>query len=293
MTTDQGLGGQGDFTEVLTGLSLASIIIKKGIDVRAIWLVLVLILGLPTFGFADEMDNFFEIPSTKRIFLAQTDEGDDTYDPFADYSEFEGSADEEADINFFRNGRFFTLAFAFGYRRFTENLAEIYAPGTFFGGYITYFFDLRFALMVGFITGDHNLSLDYGNGSTLRGTTTVSATSFYLKYFFNTQNVTKGLANLNPYITGGFSQIYRTTRVSGNDRYARDNAVSFDIGGGLEIPLLNNKMFLGVQGLYQMAKFSDENVEFTWRDDADNVYGTGFYPRGDLVQATLLLGVNF
>ncbi len=37
--------------------------------------------------------------------VAQFD-ADDTYDPFADYSEFDEAQDEEADINFFRNGRF-------------------------------------------------------------------------------------------------------------------------------------------------------------------------------------------
>ena len=36
-------------------------------------------------------------------------EGDDVYDPFADYSEFEENSQEEADINFFRNGRFFNV----------------------------------------------------------------------------------------------------------------------------------------------------------------------------------------
>ncbi len=259
---------------------------------HSILLLLVILLGFPQRSHADELDtSFAEIPSVKRIMLAQMD-SDDSYDPFADYSEFEGSAEEEADINFFRNGRFFTLAFAFGYRRFTENLAEIYTPSTYFGGYLTYFFDLRFALQVGFVTGDHPLRLDYGTTS-LRGTTTVSATSFALKYFFNTQNVTKGLANLNPYVVGGFSQIYRTTRVSGNDSYGRDSAVAFDGGVGLEIPILNNKMFLGFQGTYQFVKFADENIEFTYKDDPGNTYTTGFFPRGDLVMASVLLGVNF
>lgn len=290
-----GLGDRRQFSELLTRPVLAPIIRSKGNWVQLILVLLCLFIGFPTTGFADELDTTFEVPAVRRLLVAQSDEGgggDDTYDPFADYSDFDGTAEEEADINFFKNGRFFTLAFTFGYRRFTENLAQIYSPGTFFGGYITYFFDLRFALQVGFVTGDHPLSLDYST-TTLRGTTTVSSTSFHLKYYFNTQNVTKGLANLNPYLVGGFSQIYRTTRVSGYDTYARDNAVSFDLGGGIEIPLLNNKMFLGLQALYQLTKFSDENVEYTWKDNADNTYRTGFYPRGDLVQASLLLGVNF
>ncbi len=228
----------------------------------------------------------------KRSYLLAQSDGEEAYDPFADYSEFDGASEEEADINFFKHGRFFTLALTFGYRKFTESLGEVYSTNNYFGGYLTYFFDLRFALQVGYITGDHTLNLAYGN-STLRGTTTVSSTSFHLKYFMNTQNVTKGLANLNPYLLGGFSQIYRTSRISGNDRYARDNALSFDMGAGLEIPLLRHKMFLGIQGLYQFAKFQDENIEFTYRDDNDNVYSTGYFPRGDLIMGGLILGVNF
>ncbi|MGE3975175.1 MAG: hypothetical protein AB7F59_11685 [Bdellovibrionales bacterium] len=236
--------------------------------------------------------NAQEFGPQKSYLLAQN-EGEDAYDPFADYSEFDGASEEEADINFFRHGRFFTLAFTFGYRRFTENLGEVYSASNFFGGYLTYFFDLRFALQIGYITGDHALSLPYGATGSLLGTTTISATSFHLKYFMNTQNVTKGLADLNPYLLGGFSQIYRTTRISGNDRYARDNAMSFDVGVGLEIPLMRHKMFLGLQGIYQFAKFQDENTEFTYRDDNDQVQSTGFFPRGDLIMGSALLGVNF
>ncbi len=46
--------------------------------------------------------------------------GDDVYDPFADYSEFGGQ--EEADINFFRHGRFVTIGSSLCYRIFTEAL---------------------------------------------------------------------------------------------------------------------------------------------------------------------------
>ena len=60
-------------------------------------------------------------------------EGDDAYDPFSDYSEFEESAEEEADINFFRNGRFFTLGFIGGYRSFTETLGGITSDAPTFG----------------------------------------------------------------------------------------------------------------------------------------------------------------
>ncbi|MFN9068010.1 MAG: hypothetical protein ACK5V3_12335, partial [Bdellovibrionales bacterium] len=39
---------------------------------------------------------------------------EEAYDPFSDYSEFDEASDEEADINFFRNGRFLTVGLAAG-----------------------------------------------------------------------------------------------------------------------------------------------------------------------------------
>src|ERR1041385_294119 len=55
-----------------------------------------------------------------RHYLVAQHDADDSYDPFGDYSEFEEASDEEADLNFFRNGRFFTLGFQVGYQRFTD-----------------------------------------------------------------------------------------------------------------------------------------------------------------------------
>src|SRR5580704_6306750 len=54
--------------------------------------------------------------------------GDSTFDPFSDYSEFEEGSEEEADINFFHNGRFFSIGLLGGYESFTDTLGEIYSP---------------------------------------------------------------------------------------------------------------------------------------------------------------------
>src|ERR1035437_7876708 len=64
--------------------------------------------------------------------LAQFD-ADDTYDPFADYSEFDEAQEEEADINFFRHGRFVTIGFIGGLRGFTQGLGNLYTPAPSFG----------------------------------------------------------------------------------------------------------------------------------------------------------------
>ena len=88
-------------------------------------------------------------PGTK---LAQFD-ADDSYDPFADYSEFDSAQEEEEDINFFRNGRFISIGLLLGYRGWTENLASLMSANLNYGVFLTYFFDLRFALQFSFLTG--------------------------------------------------------------------------------------------------------------------------------------------
>lgn len=55
--------------------------------------------------------------------IAQSDP-DEAFDPFTDYSEFDESSDEEADINFFQNGRFFTFGLITGTRGFTGNFKK-------------------------------------------------------------------------------------------------------------------------------------------------------------------------
>lgn len=219
---------------------------------------------------------------------AQAQDADDTYDPFADYSEFEESAEEEADINFFRNGRFFTLGFIGGYRDFTETMGNIQRPGTAFGLFIAYFFDLRFALQLGFLTGDHRLYFYSPTNKLIAGNVGITAISMNLKYYLNTQNVTRGLAKLNPYLLGGFSQVYRTVTVSGEPAFGKENAMGFDLGAGLEVPLMRN-MYLGVQGAFQLVNFSNENSEIILYPNQP----TGLYNKGDIFTITGIIGLNF
>lgn len=220
--------------------------------------------------------------------LAQ-DTADETYDPFADYSEFEENAQEEADVNFFRNGRFVTMGLVGGSRSFTDKLGKINAPGPFFGIFLSYFFDLRFALQFGFATGDHAYTIK-GTSKSFTGNTSISKSSFDLKYYFNTQNVTRGLAALNPYMLLGISNNTRTLTVSGLDGSARDSAMGFNFGVGLEIPMMRNKMFFGTQFLYQYVNFKDESTETELGRPPQK---TGVYPRGDIMEIVGILGINF
>ena len=221
--------------------------------------------------------------------LLAENEVDESYDPFADYSEFDQASDEEADINFFRNGRFFTIGVLGGYRMVTDNMAKLYQGAPAYGLYLSYFFDLRFALQVSFLTADHPISYSFG-GNSITGNASITSLGMALKYYFNTQNVTRGLAALNPYVIGGFSQVFRTATVSGEEAFSKDSAFGVDVGVGIEIPMMRNKMYFGGQIAYQLVTFRDENSKVYLQNGTQD---TGLYPKGDLATFLAILGVNF
>ncbi len=224
---------------------------------------------------------------TSSIALAQW-ENDDTYDPFADYSDYESSAEEEADINFFKTGRLFTMGFHAGYRNFTQDLKDYFGGGTSFGLFLSYFFDLRFALQVGFSLSDHSLILP--TQTQVTGNVEINDVSLALKYYINPQAITKGLGKLNPYLSIGMSQINRTFTTSlSTFKYGKDTANGFTIAGGIEIPAMRNKMYYGLQASYTLVNLPSENVPTQVPEGS----GNAVMLNGDPYQFLFILGVNF
>lgn len=219
---------------------------------------------------------------------AYAQDGDDAYDPFIDYNEYEIADEEEADINFFRHGRFLTAGFSIGQRMFTEGMSDLFEDDIAYGLYLSYFFDLRFALQFGYLTGNHAFSV-----GGLSGDSKLNGISVDLKYYLNTQNVTKGLASLNPYVIGGFTSFSRESVIDGQPEFGKDSAMAFDLGVGIEFPLMDKKMYVGGQAMYQLVNFKNENSEIILNKGTVSEVPTGKYPNGDLITLLFILGVNF
>lgn len=223
---------------------------------------------------------------------------DSTFDPFSDYSEFEEGGEEESDINFFHNGRFFTLGAMAGAASFTESYGKLYRPGVYYGAFLAYFFDLRFALQVGYSGSDHALQFIDANtssatpGKTYTGRISLTRWEFNLKYYINTQNISRGLAKINPYLIGGMSKYYRTTTFEAATGSLRDDATGFQGGLGVEFPLMNNRVFLGAQALYHYVSFPDEGRVISFQEGATTT-NTGISPTGDIFTVSGLIGINF
>jgi len=224
--------------------------------------------------------------------LAQSD-GLDSYDPFADYSEFEENSQEEADIHFFRNGRFFNVGFLAGPQFFTSSYGTFIDPNFFTPGlFAVYFFNLRMAAQVEYNFGNHRLEIpaNPNNPSAeILGTVGHSTFALHFKLFLNTQNITRGLAKLNPYLMVGLAQVFRTFRFSHTTGVNKDNSTAADIGGGIEIPILKNQMYLGFQGFFRLTNFP--GAESIVPDPLGNP--TGVSLKGNEINTQVILGINF
>jgi hypothetical protein len=226
--------------------------------------------------------------SEPAVQVAQFD-ADDSYDPFADYSEFDSAQEEEEDINFFRNGRFISIGLLLGMRGFTETLGSLVSANVNYGLFLTYFFDLRFALQFSFSTGDHTYGFTAPSGAVYSGDMGIQDFGFDVKYYVNTQNVTKGLAKFNPFVLVGISEIFRTMSVPGTAAFGKDSATAFDLGGGIEWPLMHNKMFWGILGMYQLVTFPGANTQL----QVSTGESTGITPHGSTYLIMGDLGINF
>ncbi len=232
-------------------------------------------------------------------------EVDESFDPFSDYNEFEQDADEEADLNFFKNGRMLTLALQLGYRGFTEGFSQGYTPALIYGFQFTYFFDIQSALSINYVNGDHNVTFDSYNDAQLKsfsqhysGTVNLQVLDLSYKYYFNTANVTRGLADLNPFMSLGAGYYIRTYNLSSFLPIEPDKVFGLKITGGIEIPLLRRGAFLGFQGTYHYVQFPDENKLFIEEAKAGapgDVAQSPVSPRlnGDSFDVSVIVGINF
>ncbi|AZZ36740.1 hypothetical protein CIK05_08025 [Bdellovibrio sp. qaytius] len=231
-----------------------------------------------------------------------TPEADDSFDPFSDYNEFDQETDEEADIHFLRNGRYLTLGLLLGYRGFTKGFAEGYEGGLNYGVQFSYFFDLNLAAALSYTTGDHNVAFrSYTTpaltqqSSAYTGTVNIQIFDIHIKYYLNTDNVTKGLADLNPYMLVGTGMFVRTYNLNESFANDPDKVVGFRLGAGIEIPLVQRRFYFGAQAIYNYVQFPDESNYFIDEGGSGTPSLQAIDPHldGDIYEVNLILGTNF
>ncbi len=236
-----------------------------------------------TFAFSSNVLNASDINGLR---LAQIDADDESFDPFADYSEFENTGEEEADINFFLNGRMFNFGFLIGYRDWTGEVAKLSEPSYNLGFFLTFYFSLSFAFELDVQHGNNKVEfVDVDNNNEiLPGSISATYYNFNIKYYLYLQNVTRGLAAFNPYILLGYAYSSRTITLTGTgSNFVKDTGTGFTGGLGFEIPVFDNSAYLGLQAKYYFLNF---DLEAAPNDGS---------PRfdGDTYVGSLVIGINF
>jgi hypothetical protein len=265
--------------------------VRKGGNLAArilcLWLVIVTVVLPPVVADAKKQRSKLDSSSNRNPANDSESDGDeDAFDPFADFSEFESNRDEEDDINFFKNGRMLTLGFQGGMVTYTGEMGQKYQPSFRYGLFVSYFFDLHFATQLNWLVTDSPVSFRSPT-TNMVGNSSLNSLGFSVKYFLNTQNVTKGLADLNPYFLLGMGSHTRTVRLSGTSGGLKHNAMGFNGGMGIELPMLRKKLFWGLQLNYDLVNFKDENEPFSY-NSVD--YGTS---KGDFWNLIGSIGLNF
>ena len=215
----------------------------------------------------------------------------DAYDPFIDYSEYDNNGDEEADLNFFKNGRQFTAHFIGGFTGLTGELgSKLYDSNINYGLGLSFFMDLRLAIQFHYLLSNHNFEFSDGI-NTIKGSSKFNDLGISIKYYINTQNIIRNLAKLNPYAILGFSYFNRVTstalETSVNDIFDETPGYGANFGVGFEIQMTNKKFYLGGEAIYQLVTFADEGTEI------ETPQPTGIQPNGDVFRFSALIGMNF
>ena len=227
---------------------------------------------------------------TKQAWAQDDVQSEENFDPFSDYSEFTEAASEEADINFFRNGRLLNIGISAGYKGFIGgDYAEYYKQTASFGFFFTYFFDLQFAVQLGIMTSDHDFTFRDNDGFIFNSKMRLFDINLHAKYFLNTQNMTRAFAEWNPYFIGGVSQI-RRSHSANNVIQATDNAVGYDFGVGVEYMFNQKRNFVGFQFLYQYVSFAGEGNRLP---DPGGGANTRFTQEGDPITFMATIGINY
>ncbi|HVJ63969.1 MAG TPA: hypothetical protein VM901_01805 [Bdellovibrionota bacterium] len=208
--------------------------------------------------------------------LAQ--DGTDYYDDYSSFADDYQELDEESRAIF---GKFFQTAFYVGTGLFTGDLGRANTAGVNVGVKFIYFFDRMWAAEIGGFFNMHRSYYDANNtgaaNSQLELNTRLIPVVGSLRFSFDTENMPRGLAQMNPYLSAGAALVFRQESVVGTpnttpwnnttvtNRYQEGaifGSTNFGInfGGGAEFDVYKNRVFAGLDIRYYMMFWSDAQV---------------------------------
>lgn len=201
----------------------------------------------------------------------------DYYDDYSNFSQDFQELDTETQAIF---GKFFQSAFYAGTGLFTGELGAANTAGVNVGAKFIYYFDPMWAAEIGAFWKQHTSYYDATNTGlsnlALRLSTRLIPVVGSLRFAFDTENMPRGLAQMNPFLSAGVALAFRQEKVVGTPsisgttsdvqtKYSQDaivNSTNFGIhfGGGAEFDVYKNQIFAGIDLRYYMMFWSDAEL---------------------------------
>jgi len=200
---------------------------------------------------------------------------------FDDYESFTNEYEEWDEETRRVFGRFFQTAVYGGAGLFSGELGQANTSGINLGIKFIYYFDKMWGAEIGGFLNFHNTLYDLSNtgvsGTYLEMKTRLIPVVGSLRFTFDSENLPRGLSQMNPYVSVGGALVFRQetvveatipdqgisaeaqSRYSNGAIYGSTN-FGFHVGTGAEFDIYKNKVFAGVDLRYYSMFWSDANL---------------------------------
>ncbi len=200
-------------------------------------------------------------------------------DPFGDPNNYEFSADEQEDKEFFHLGRFIMLGFDAGVGIFTGGLGATTDPALAIGGRFLYFMDRSLAIEAAFHYSNALNAYSANTTTFLYIQTEMLPLTLGMRYYFPVSDAPRALALANPYIAIGLGDYLRTETVLQRQAatYTPPSGTTSNFGfylaTGIEFPVYMRHVYMGLDLRYAFTFFVDRNsMAFTPGDRNGNYF---------------------
>jgi hypothetical protein len=208
--------------------------------------------------------------------LLQEEEEDYKATPYMQYGEFNEEKEEEEELNFFQNGRFFGVSLGLGIETADGNRGTLWK-----GGFplvdlkLHYWFDFNFALDLDFYYTQHN----YTTGNTGAVNIALYRAGIDLKYYFDTKNISAPISFANPYLIvglGDYSETESGATITNSGTPNNSSAIGFAGGAGVEFAVKPRSTYITLEGKINIVTFDLDQTgnfaQYGLSDTTGNLY---------------------
>ena len=178
--------------------------------------------------------------------------------PHMEYGTFNEDENEKNTTLFFQYGRFFGISGGLGVNNALGNRGKLYDVGLplmEIKFHYWFNFNLAIQMVMSFATHEYG-STDLNNLTEVN----LRCLGADIKYYFDTRNLSAPIDYVNPYVFLGLSQLKKTEFSSTqDDEPSEDDSFSYSLGGGIEFPISEKKVYFVLEGRYSIVRFDNDN----------------------------------